>query len=374
MGAKWFYSTRDNKYYVTDKFGKLSMYISDGGQIGSNWSNEQRPNPDRMLYFQRTHTGTITAGRSMTGMMIAQSFKGAANSGNVDGIEVKSRGDSTNTAYDVDNMRAIVGNVDVKYTDVSTTAKCIESVIEGNAGSTIAEARAGTFKIQSSGTVTASYVLYAEGHSAVYADYGLYIRYVKRPFYAACSPSGSSHLKAFEMAITDSTTQSSGWNASFFVELTTSGAKSPSELAAGRFNHLIGGTVTGAMIGLKAKVGVSGSPTVTGAKIQGLHVSMDEVGDVTSTGTVAGIQVEMYNTSDIGHSYFLWCKQQGGSAKIDTMLGMWGLKPDNFLKLQNDNVNGFWDATHTAGDQCIGHIKLLIGTTTGYINIFSDNS
>lgn len=190
MGAKWFY--QDNKYIVTDKFGKRAMFIKDGGQIGSDWSHEIQLNPDRMLYFQRTHVGTITAGKAMTGMMISQTFKGAADSGNLVGLEVKSRGNSTRTDHDVDNMYAIVGNVDVKKTDVSGTAKCIEAVIEGDTNSTIAEARAITAKIQSSGTVTNGYAGYFEGHANVYVKYGVYIRYATNALTIASCTGGIS--------------------------------------------------------------------------------------------------------------------------------------------------------------------------------------
>ena len=134
-------------------------------------------NPDRQMYLQRTHIGEITAGKSLTGLMVSQTFKGTANSGNVDGAEIKARGDSTDTAFDLDGIRAIVANCDTKKTDISGIARGIEAVLENSAGGTITEARAINAKIQASGAVTTGYVGYFEGHSAVYADYGVYIRY-----------------------------------------------------------------------------------------------------------------------------------------------------------------------------------------------------
>ena len=170
-----YYDVVKRAWVMTDKGGRSIFELPQ--RFNPPMVDTQEGDPGRQMYLQRTHRGTITAGKSLTGLMIAQTFKGTGNSGNLDGAEIKVRGDSTDTAFDVDGMRAIVANCDAKKTDVSGIARGIEAVLENSNGGTITEARCINAKIQTSGGLTTGYVGYFEGHSAVYADYGLYIRY-----------------------------------------------------------------------------------------------------------------------------------------------------------------------------------------------------
>ena len=184
---------------------------------------------------------------------------------------------------------------------------------------------------------------------------------------------GSTNLKAVSFAVADATTLSGAeWDSSFFVEVTKTGTSTPTEYSGVRFNlKLNTDTYTGDWNALKVKVGTGATPTVSGAAVHGVAVSIDEIGSMSE---VAAYYAEMYTTTTINNSFFLFC-QSHGAAQVDALLGVWGTNAPNFLlRKQTAGGSGFWDVGGTAGSTMMGHIAVEMGGNTGYINVYSDNS
>jgi len=225
------------------------------------------------------------------------------------------------------------------------------------------------------GTTSAIYVgkdWTASGYQDVF-DYGINIATgtCLRALYAACSTSGSAHLKVVDINVTDATTQSSGYNASFFCEVTNTGAMTPTEYSAARFNLILNtGTKTGLMNALKAKVGTGAAPTLTSAIVNGFFVSMDDIGACSRQNC---IWLESYDTSTTESSFIEMHSQS--TAQLKYMFRHIGVNvPTHFFRLQSAGASGFWDILTTTDTDILGHINVRFGDTEGYINVYVSTS
>lgn len=204
-------------------------------------------------------------------------------------------------------------------------------------------------------------------------DYGLYITTgtCLRPLYAACTLTGSSALRALEFAITDATTQSSGYNASFFSEVTCTGAMSPTEYSGARFNLLLDtGTKTGIYNALKAKVGTGAAPTLTGATVNGVHISMDEIGACTRFNCML---LETTNTTNTDNSSFFDFRSQGAAVMESVFYHQGTNRPLYFWRDAQNISQRFAEAGDiTSGKACTGGFRCLFGSTVVVIPFYAD--
>jgi len=190
--------------------------------------------------------------------------------------------------------------------------------------------------------------------------------------------SGGSADNGVDLTVDDSSTPASGYAHGFHVAYNKSGVDTGSGISTMQFNA-IGADVTisgagGGTAGyysLYTYVAKSGTPDLSGCGIFGANLEMTEMG---ATDYFGGLWLNKYNTTK-GTSidaFILMSNQDSGVTR--TCFYVQGDKPDYFLQTANLASDGFLDAGTTAGDQCIGHLKVYLGTTTGYINVFSDNS
>ena len=176
----------------------------------------------------------------------------------------------------------------------------------------------------------------------------------------AISMTGAAHVRAFNIAVTEATTASSGYNASFVYEVTNTGAMTPTEYSAGRFNLMLDtGTKTGVFYALKAKVGTNSAATLTGAQVNGLGISLDEIG---ACGQYRCIWAEMYNTTNTTNSSFLCMKSQGASQQL-TMFEHMGTNIPTYLLTTQTTTGGMvvsGAGTYSSAD---GYIAIRLGST-----------
>lgn len=107
----------------------------------------------------------------------------------------------------------------------------------------------------------------------------------------------------------------------------------------------VNGHVYGGMFGVSLSAGTYGSSYV----LAGAQVSAKQAG-ATTNGTVAGI-------------HFL----SGTGCGMDVAM-YFG------TGFNVDTTGGGFDLTATVGDAALGHVKVKLGTTLGYINVYSDIS
>jgi hypothetical protein len=268
------------------------------------------------------------------------------------------------------------GNAELVGLNQATTLAGVMTVGATNiwAGVDINLAGAGTASVTAGG-IAAGLVVRAKSTEAARWPWAMYVPAgsCQQGIYAVIEPTGSTHKRAFDLNITDATTSSSGYNASFFCEVTNTGAKSATEYSAARFNLIFDtATQTGTIYNaLKAKVGYQNTPTLTAADVNGFFVSVDEIG---TCGRLNAVWLEMYNTSNATTSSFIEMHSQG-SAQVANMFKHLGTnRPTNFYTDQLDGGGGFWDTGVGATSACIGHLKVLFGSTPGYLRVYASTS
>jgi hypothetical protein len=182
--------------------------------------------PGRQIYASFTATGAVASGKQLTGIQISATFNGTGNNASVTAAEFKARHTTGNTATVV-QLRGVVGNADAKNGTV-TTAYPVEASMDVSSGGTVTNMALIHANLNNSGTVTNSYVLLGEGTTSVYIDYGIYLRYCNRPFYATGNLTGATAKNAMELVVTDAQTNASGYARGLYISCTASGAKTSS--------------------------------------------------------------------------------------------------------------------------------------------------
>lgn len=210
----WFFGANSGAYFFWDE--SLNKLFISSGDITST-------SPGRQLDFSFAGT-SMTAGQNLTGMQLSVTTELTATGGGATGAEIKAR--NRNTSGTTGQLRGVVANADTG-SKTTTTAYALEASLDNNGG-TITTGALIHANLNNSGTITNSYILLGEGTTGVYCDYGIYLQYVKRPFYASATLSGSSALNAIDLELTDSTTNSSGYTRGMYINVTSSGGKTSS--------------------------------------------------------------------------------------------------------------------------------------------------
>jgi len=203
-------------------------------------------------------------------------------------------------------------------------------------------------------------------------DYGIYGAGVERAGYFSSALTGSSALNNLELAVTDATTNSSGYSRGLYIGATVSGTKTGS----GEFNGVgVDMTLSGDTpyaYGLSLYAVHSGNPTL--GFVAPISIYIDDLGN--ACGALMGIDIGMAGGSNSPADRHTGIRFRNHTA---------GQPPRSFARLEGSPTSDYLfefenaaalplDNGSTAGDQCVGHIKLLLGSTTGYINVYSDNS
>lgn len=157
--------------------------MSSTGHVELTNVAETASDPGRHLYLQRVHTGTIGAGKGLTGVEVRSTFNGsaAAATGEVKGGEFKARHTTGNT-YTVGTFKGVIGNVDCKNGTV-TTGWAVEGAIDVSSGGQFTTAACFHGNLNNSGTVTNSYGVYVHGLSGNVLARGLYVDYAATGIY-----------------------------------------------------------------------------------------------------------------------------------------------------------------------------------------------
>lgn len=338
--------------------------------------SEQRSDPGRQMYLQRTHTATLGSGKGLTGVEVRSTFNCSASSANgeVKGGEFKGR-HTTGNAFTIGTLKGLIGNADAKNGTV-TTARAVEASIDIAAGGTVTTATGLRGYMNNSGTATTSYGCEVAAETAGKWTYGLYMTNVVRAIYTTAALTGSSALNAVGIDVTDSTTLASGYAHGIHVGYTKSGTDTGSGSSTLQYNaigidYTISGDTTGAGFnGFYLYLTKSGSPTLTNAQVGGALLEMIECG---ATDYFFGLGVNKYNTTaGTARDCFLLLQNQASGVTTSGII-ITNVSTTNFVHCTQQN-GGFMDNGGTAGDVCIGHMRLLLGSQVAYINVYSDNS
>ena len=218
---------------------------------------------------------------------------------------------------------------------------------------------------------TAWYLPLSTAEGSYTTAYPIVSTYAGTAFSSTNSLTGTSHVKAIDINITDATTQSSGYNASFFCQVTNTGAMGPTEYSAGRFNLIFKtGAKTGIYNAFKAKVGHDTAPTLTGATVNGIHVSMDEIGACTR---LNAMMLETTNTTNTTNSAFFDLRSQGSGIMEAFAYHQGTNRPTYFWRDAQNISQGFCEAGDvTSGKTCSGGFRIKFGSTIYSIPFYPD--
>lgn len=282
----------------------MTVSAAAGGKLAYTITAETASDPGRHMYLQRTYTGTMGAGKGLTGIEIRSTFNGAAAAATseVKGGEFKARHTSGN-AYDVGTFKGVIGNCDSKSgAKTITSAWAVEGQIDCGVSSTITTAAGVRVAYNEDGTVTNAYGVFVDGTSVW--DVGVKITASKtvtgidigtclKAINAATTLTGAAALNAVEFTVTDSTTGSSGYARGLYVNCTASGDKT----GTGEHNAVgIDLTPTGnayIQTPLSMYTGACGSATIS--NLWGMFLYMDDIGGSATVTDKRGIAIGIDN-------------------------------------------------------------------------------
>jgi len=126
--------------------------------------------------------------------------------------------------------------------------------------------------------------------------------------------------------------------------------------------------------GVHGRVKVSGAIVNSAAMVMGMKAEVLNGGASTTTVShMACLWADWQNTDTVtGETECLYLTDNAAATTVDQCMFIYG-DFSYFIKFDNACTT-FVDATATAGDQCVGHIKIRYKDADAYINVFSDNS
>lgn len=369
-----------NEYLSANVNGVEAFRIDNTGSNGYFRmvnTTEAQGDPGKQLNIERTYIGTMTAGKAQTGLQVSSTWTGAANcnSSEMKGCEIKARGNSTGT-YSIGNMRAIVGNCDAKKTDVPSIARVMELVFENQNGSTCAEVYGIDVKLQASGVMTASYVAYFHGHSASYANYGIYVRYVKYGILVETIDAAGSQY-GIKVSDTLTTTAAIAHRAiDGIVTYTPSTVTSGGSVPIGVAGKVILSTTCETdlyMWGVQGQLHFTNGSIITCSQIAaGRFVLTADANPTVTSGLIAGVYVDNLVATDLnggaGYSDLIRLANHGGI--MDNAIDIYGPNTTYFVRFNGCEIGGCISTNATTSGTS-RKIKCDVDGTPYYINIYT---
>jgi len=126
--------------------------------------------------------------------------------------------------------------------------------------------------------------------------------------------------------------------------------------------------------GVHGRVIVTGAIVNSAAMVMGMKAEvLDGSASTTTVSHMACLWADWQNTDTVtGETECLYLTDNAAATTVDQCMFIYG-DFSYFIKF-DDACTTFVDATATAGDQCVGHIKIRYKDADAYINVFSDNS
>ena len=141
----------------------------------------------------------------------------------------------------------------------------------------------------------------------------------------------------------------------------------------------VSGTLTAAsgsqyIEGVHGRVIVTGAIVNSAAMVMGMKAEvLDGSASTTTVSHMACLWADWQNTDTVtGETECLYLTDNAAATTVDQCMFIYG-DFSYFIKFDNACTT-FVDATATAGDQCVGHIKIRYKDADAYVNVFSDNS
>lgn len=274
--------------------------------------SEQRSDPGRQLYLQRTHTATLGSGKGLTGVEVRSTFNctAASSNGEVKGGEFKARHTGGN-AFDVGTMKGVIGNVDSKSgAKTITSAWAVEGVIDCGVSSTITTAAGLRVAYNEDGVVTNAYGVYVDGASVW--NIGVYVRGDKATvaLQAGADAAGGGDVYLYAPTANyrvfwddDADTNKGTW---YFGQDTygmdvimygqTTAESVTWDASAGTFD--IASVMSGGTADHVIDLTLTDSTATTGGDAAGLHLNVTYSGDHTGSGWKTALAIDYVITGD----------------------------------------------------------------------------
>jgi hypothetical protein len=271
------------------------------------------------------------------------------------------------------HFASVWGNVIVSGTSVSSTGNLagLWGVVNGPAAFTNNGHIAGCMvdselhaSMADSGTTAGFYATVGSGKLPW--PYGVYIASCKRSWYSSSALSGSSALNSMELAVTDSSTPSSGYSRSIYASHTNSGAKTGSaevNVIAADFD------ATANVTNAYCFTGYIG--TLTGAtisRVAGFAMYIDAIAGTVTASSCMHLETNGGATTND----FISLRKHGGTIAAIISDRSGGATATYLLHFNGANAPVAAN-THAIDGHALQHIiAVQIGSDAGYIPVFAD--